>query len=160
MKKIIICLAVFAAAVCIFAGCSADKAAENNTDASQAVQNTQATQQETSTMLQEDTGKEIPYAITEDEAQKAAYEALKKQSEEGYVNSIENFTFDSITLLAEDESYMAYNAGYNNTEETENYTGHSYYVVSYKDNTQLCDFAYYCVDAMNGDLLYEGYMGD
>ena len=41
-------------------------------------------------MLQEDTGKEIPYAITEDEAQKAAYEALKKQSEEGYVNSIEN----------------------------------------------------------------------
>ena len=37
-------------------------------------------------MLQEDTGKEIPYAITEDEAQKAAYEALKKQSEEGYVD--------------------------------------------------------------------------
>lgn len=160
MKKIMICLAVLAAAVCIFTGCSADKTAQNGTGASQTVQNTQATQQETSTVIQEDTGKEIPYAITEDEAQKAAYEALKKQSEEGYVSSIENFTLDSITLLAEDESYMAYNSGYHNTEETENFTGHSYYVVSYKDNTQLCDFAYYCVDAMNGNILFEGYMGD
>lgn len=157
MKKITICLAVIAAAVCVFAGCSADKTAQNGTEASQTAQ---ATQQETSTVIKEDTGEEIPYAITEDEAQKLAYEALKKQSEEGYVSSIENFTLDSITLLAEDESYMAYNAGYYNTAEAENYTGHSYYVVSYKDNTQLCDFAYYCVDAMNGDILFEGYMGD
>lgn len=154
MKKIIICLAVIAAAVCAFAGCSADKTAENNAGSSQAAK------EETSTVLKEDTGKEIPYAITEDEAQKYAYEALKKQSDEGYVSSIENFTLDSIELMAEDESYMAYNAGYYNTAEAENYTGHSYYVISYKDNTQLCDFAYYCVDAMNGDILYEGYMGD
>lgn len=160
MKKTIIFLAVITLAVSIFAGCSANKAEENSTDTSQTVQNTQATQQETSTVIQEDKEKEIPYSITEDEAQEFAYKALKKQSEEGSVSSLENFTLYSIDLLAEDESYMAYNAGYYNIPEAENYTGHSYYVVSYKDNTQLCDFAYYCVDAMNGDILFEGYMSD
>lgn len=119
---------------------------------------------ESQTVTEEKTETEIetpiPYKITQKEAQAIAFKALKKQSAEGEIGRVEDFTLDDTTLLAENEGFMAYNNGYRDTAETENLTGHSYYVVEYKYTPQLCDWAYYCIDAMNGDVLFEGYMGD
>lgn len=115
---------------------------------------------ENQAVTEEETETSIPYKITEKEAQEIAYEALKKQSAEGEVGSVEDFTLYDTTLLAHNEQFMAYNGGYRDTAETENLTGNSYYVVEYKYNRELCDRAYYCIDAMNGDVLFEGYMSD
>lgn len=151
MKKILVLIAVLASAVCILTACSADT---GNTDAS-ASEN-----QETSTVLQQDTGKTIPYAITETEAHNTADVALKEEIDSGNMGSAEDYQFESIELLAADDSFMAYNGGYGETSETENTTGHSYYAVSYRYTESIADVAYFCIDAMNGDILYSGYMGD
>ena len=162
MKKLIICLAVLTAAAYIFAGCAADNGGESNTvsNTSETVSDTQSTEPETATALDEDTGEAIPYVITEKQAQDAAYSRLKAQSEAGNYDSVDKYEFESIELKAESEEFMAYNAGYGNTSETENLTGHSYYAVSYFYTDSLADIVYFCVDAMTGDILFEGYMGD
>lgn len=115
---------------------------------------------ESQTVTEEETETSIPYKITEKEAQNIAFKSLEKQSREGEVGNVEDFTLYDTTLLAHNERFMAYNGGYRDTAETENFTGHSYYAVEYKYTRELCDRAYYCIDAMNGDVLFEGYMSD
>lgn len=111
-----------------------------------------------------DLGKSISYVLTEDEAKEKAYAALKKEFENGRYSAMqvdmEAFEFNLIELKGSDEGSIAFNRGYGNTDETENFSGHAYYYVEYKVTTQLCDFAYLCIDAVNGDLLFSGYMGD
>lgn len=119
--------------------------------------------QSLSTTLSSDTHESISYAITQEEARGIADEALKNamaQNEFGIGEDYGIFAFESIELLPKDEQYSAFNAGYGNTSETENTTGHAYYAVEYTDTSQIAGFAYICVDAVTGDVLYTGYMGD
>lgn len=128
-----------------------DNGSTNNSD-------TETTNEEKTTVG--DLGKSISYVLTEEEAQEKAYAALKKECENGEYSDIETFELCAIELKGSDEGSIAFNRGYGNTDETENFSGHAYYYVEYKVTTQLCDFAYLCIDAVNGDLLFSGYMGD
>ena len=154
MKKFLTCLVVLTAAACIFSACGTQSGSEKNT---------QEPSSELSTTLSSDTHESISYAITQEEARGIADEALKNamtQNEFGIGEDDEIFAFESIELLPKDEQYSAFNAGYGNTSETENTTGHAYYAVEYTDTSQIAGFAYICVDAVTGDVLYTGYMGD
>lgn len=165
MKKLILCLAFFTAAALIFAGCSAESAEKNESNTvsntSEAAAQTQGSEPETSTVLDEN-NEPVPYAISEEEARAAAFNALKTECAEGKFApaDIEAFEWDRTELLAENESCLAFNNGYGNTVETENRSGHSYYSVYYTDTTQIAGFAYVCVDAVTGDILFINYMGD
>lgn len=154
MKKFLTCLAVLTAAACMFAACGTQSGSEKST---------QEPSSELSTTLSSDTHESISYAITQEEARGIADEALKNamaQNEFGIGEDDEIFAFESIELLPKDEPYSAFNAGYGNTSETENTTGHAYYAVEYTDTSQIAGFAYICVDAVTDDVLYTGYMGD
>ena len=154
MKKFLTCLAVLTAAACMFAACGTQSGSEKST---------QEPSSELSTTLNSDTHESISYAITQEEARGIADEALKNamaQNEFGIGEDDEIFAFESIELLPKDEQYSAFNAGCGNTSETENTTGHAYYAVEYTDTSQIAGFAYICVDAVTGDVLYTGYMGD
>lgn len=160
MKKIIICLAVFAAAVCIFTGCgtNTDTAPPSETKAASETPET-----EISTKLDSDTHESISYAITEDEARGIADKALNDamvQNEFGIGEDAGIFEFDNIDLLSKGEQCVAFNSGYGTTSLTENTSGNAYYAVYYTDTSELIGFAYICVDAITGDVLYTGYMGD
>lgn len=171
MKKILITIILCVLLFLSLGACSSnDKETSLSTEQTQTetqtvpqteeiTENQSVTEEETETETETET-EAIPYNITEKGAQEIAFEALKKQSAEGEVGSVEDFTLYDTTLLAHNEQFMAYNGGYRDTAETENLTGHSYYVVEYKYNRELCDRAYYCIDAMNGDVLFEGYMSD
>lgn len=154
MKKRIACLAVLTAAVCMLAGCTADSGT------SSAIQGTES---EISTVLHKDTHESIPYAITEEEARAVADKALWDacaRNEFGLGEGYEVFAFESAEILQKDEKCIAYNGGYGSTSETENMTGHAYYAVYYSDTAQISGFAYICVDAITGDVLFVNYMGD
>lgn len=66
-----------------------------------------------------------------------------------------NISFNGVELKNASEQYFAFNTIYNPNE-----SGHSYYGVSYFDNDTLCDFYYYCIDAVTGELIYNSMMGD
>lgn len=154
MKKFLTCLAVLIAAACIFSACGKQSGSEKNT---------QEPSSELSTTLSSDTHESISYAITQEEARSIADEALKDamaQNEFGIGEDYEIFAFESIGLLSKGEQCYAFNAGYGTTSKTENTTGHAYYAVQYTDTSQISGFAYVCIDAVTGDLLFTGYMGD
>ena len=66
-----------------------------------------------------------------------------------------NISFNGAELKNESKQYFAFNTVYNPNE-----SGHSYYGVSYFDNDTICDFYYYCIDAVTGELIYNSMMGD
>lgn len=66
-----------------------------------------------------------------------------------------NISFNGVELKNVSEQYFAFNTVYNPNE-----SGHSYYGVSYFDNDTLCDYYYYCIDAVTGELIYNSMMGD
>lgn len=154
MKKFLICLAVFTAAACIFSACSTQTVSDKSANEPSL---------ELSTTVNSDTSESISYAITKDEAREIADETLKSamaQNEFGIGEDYNIFEFERIELLSNDEQCVAFNAGYGETSETENVTGHAYYAVYYTDTSQIAGFAYTCIDAVTGDLLFTGYMGD
>lgn len=154
MKKFLTCLVVLIAAACIFSACGTQSGSEKST---------QEPSSELSTTLSSDTHESISYAITQEEARGIADEALKNamaQNEFGIGEDDEIFAFESIELLSKGEQCYAFNAGYGTTSKTENTTGHAYYAAQYTDTSQIAGFAYICVDAVTGDLLFTGYMGD
>lgn len=149
MKKIIICL-IAVTVIFAFAGCSAEnKSISTTTEAKQEMKTTVG-----------NLGKSISYVLTEKEAKDIAYNALKKECSEGKYSSIDDFKFEKTVLYNSDEGCIAYNYGYGNTSASENFTGHAYYGVSFEDTSQIAGFAYFCVDAVNGDLHFSSYMGD
>lgn len=165
MKKLLICLLTLTV-ICIFTGCTSAKndseiigGADGKT--SIIVTDNKDIAETGKPLNQSEENKTVPVvSITEDEAKNTAFEDLKKKCKDGYYNDIENFEFTDISILEHDESCIAYNSGYGDSAETENFSGHAYYCVEYKITNQLCDFVYYCIDAQTGDLLFSGYMGD
>ena len=154
MKKFFVSVALLMILACIFSACGA---------ASGSDQPSEEPSSELSTALYGDTHESISYAITEDEARGIADKALQNASAQnkfGIGEDYEIFEFDRIELLPKDEQCAAFNAGYGSTSETENMTGNAYYAVFYTDTTQIAGFAYICVDAVTGNLLFTGYMGD
>ncbi|MDE5996208.1 MAG: hypothetical protein K2G56_04755 [Eubacterium sp.] len=51
------------------------------------------------------------------------------------------------------------NVGYNSYDFIKK-CGHSYYHIDFRNTNELCDIAYYFVDAFDGKVLYSGYMAD
>lgn len=154
MKKFLTCVVVLMTAACIFSACSTQSGSEKNA---------KEPASELSTMQNSATQETISYAITEDEAHGIADEALKDamaQNEFGIGEDVGIFAFESIELLPKDEQCVAFNADYGTASETENTAGNAYYAVFYTDTAQIAGFAYICVDAVTGDVLYTGYMGD
>jgi len=151
--KILVCL-VSIAVICSFFGCSK----ENEEIIGGADNKTSIIVSESTTV--NDIGKSVSYVLSEDEAKEKAYAALKQDCDNGKYSSIDKFEFAKVVLYNSDEGCIAFNRGYGDTSETENFTGHSYYAVSFEDTSQIASFAYYCIDAINGDLLFGSYMGD
>lgn len=170
MKKRIACLAVLTAAVCIFTGCSTniDKESETQLTEQAQVQTTQSTiqkttQPETEQSIQENAAESYfadpDYVLPEEDAEKIAFEALKQECKNNtFSDNIDDFTFDSIKRCEIRESYGAFNRG--NDISAYNTSSHPYYAVKYNDNSFPGNYAYFCIDLRNGDLLYTGYMGD
>lgn len=165
--KILLCILSFTLIISFF-GCSTKNADESEIiggadDKTNIIMSDNKTTNAEKTTVG-DLGKSISYVLTEDEAKEKAYAALKKEFENGRYSAmqvdIDAFEFSSTKLKSSDEGSIAFNRGYGNTDETENFSGHAYYCVEYKVTTQLCDFAYLCIDAVTGDLLFSGYMGD
>ena len=71
-----------------------------------------------------------------------------------------NFTFAGVELLGAKQGIYAYNMGYGTDSKSENTSGNPYYCVCYNYDPELCDTAYFCIDAITGKLLFSGYMGD
>ncbi len=150
MKKIIIsAAALITAGTMLFAGCSAQKGVNSETASKAATQTTVIS-----------TGETVSYAISEDDAKSTAYAELQKKSESGEYGDISKFTFAGIELLGAKTGIYGYNMGYGSTAESENTSGNPYYCVCYNYDPELCDTAYFCIDAMTGGLLFSGYMGD
>lgn len=150
MKKTLIsAAALITAAAMLFAGCSAQKGANNEAAGETATQTTVI-----------NTGETVSYAISEDDAKSTAYAELQKKSDSGEYGDISKFTFAGIELLGARAGIYGYNMGYGTDAESENTSGNPYYCVCYNYDPELCDTAYFCIDAMTGDLLFSGYMGD
>ena len=84
----------------------------------------------------------------------------KKKSASGEYGDINNFTFAGVELLGAKQGIYAYNMGYGTDSKSENTSGNPYYCVCYNYDPELCDTAYFCIDAITGKLLFSGYMGD
>ncbi len=153
MKKIIafmLCITVIFA----LAGCS--NAEQNNNSTSEQATVTESKTTERTTIAD----KSEIINITEDEAKEIADKALQAECDNKRYNSFDNFEYSGIELKSSDDGVWAYNHGYGNTAESENLTGHSFYVVGYTDTAEFIGTAYLCIDAYNGDILFSGYMGD
>ncbi|MDE5974024.1 MAG: hypothetical protein K2G73_05060 [Eubacterium sp.] len=153
MKKLIaftLCIIVAFA----IAGCS--KAEQDNQSTSEQTTVTESKTTERTTIAD----KSEVINIAEDEAKKIADKALKAECDANRYNSFDAFEYSGIELKNPDDGIWAYNHGYGNTAESENLTGHSFYVVGYTDTAELIGTAYICIDAYNGNVLFSGYMGD
>lgn len=154
-----------AAVICSLFGCSKnDENIIGGADSKTAIivteGSTDKSTSETESTTVNDIGKSISYVLSKDEAKEKAYAALKQDCDSGEYSSIDEFAFAKVVLYNADDGCIAFNCGYGNTSESENFTGHSYYAVSFEDTSQIAGFAYYCIDAVNGDLLFGSYMGD
>ncbi len=153
MKKIIafiLCITVIFA----LAACSNNEQNENNT--SEQITVTESNSTERTTIPD----KSEVINITENKAKEIADKALKAECDANRYNSFDAFEYYGIELKSPDDGIWAYNNGYGNTADSENLTGHSFYVVGYTDTAELIGTAYLCIDAYNGDVLFSGYMGD
>ena len=99
------------------------------------------------------------YVLPEEDAKEIAYTALEQECKnKTFSNDINHFTFDSIKRCDIRETYGAFNRG--NDISAYNTSNHPYYAVRYNDSSFPGNYAYFCIDLRNGDLLYTGYMGD
>lgn len=161
MKKLIAFLLCIAVA---FAISSCSDAEQNNRETtSEAINETTS---ETIVVTESQTAEKTSVSdksevinITEVEAKDIAYKALKEEYSAENIN--ENgidytvFEYRDITLYNQSDD-----VSFNNYIEAVKESGHSYYDVVYRNTNELCDIAYYFVDAYNGDVLFSGYMGD
>lgn len=99
------------------------------------------------------------YVLPEEDAKEIAYTALEQECKnKTFSDDINHFTFDSIKRCDIRETYGAFNRG--NDISAYNTSSHPYYAVRYNDGSFPGNYAYFCIDLRNGDLLYTGYMGD
>lgn len=99
------------------------------------------------------------YVLPEEDAKEIAYTALEQECKnKTFSDDINQFTFDSIKRCDIRETYGAFNRG--NDISAYNTSSHPYYAVRYNDSSFPGNYAYFCIDLRNGDLLYTGYMGD
>lgn len=99
------------------------------------------------------------YVLPEEDAKEIAYTALEQECKnKTFSDDINHFTFDSIKRCDIREPYGAFNRG--NDISAYNTSNHPYYAVRYNDSSFPGNYAYFCIDLRNGDLLYTGYMGD
>lgn len=95
--------------------------------------------------------------ISEEQAKSIAYEALKKEYADAKTGvagvDYTAFKFRFIELYNQNDD------GYNSYDFIKE-CGHSYYYIDYRNTNELCDIAYYFVDAFDGKVLHSGYMGD
>ena len=99
------------------------------------------------------------YVLPEEDAKEIAYTALEQECKnKTFSDDINHFTFDSIKRCDIRETYAAFNRG--NDISAYNTSSHPYYAVRYNDSSFPGNYAYFCIDLRNGDLLYTGYMGD
>lgn len=161
--KILICLVFAAVIICAFFGCSGKSEkitgdTDENADVIASEQKTTEEEKERTTV--DELGKSISFVLTEEDAEERAYTALKQKCDQGTYSDIKNFSFSWVELKRSDEGCAAFNNGYGNTSETENFSSHAYYTVGYTDTSELAGHAYICIDAVNGDVLFSGYSGD
>lgn len=88
--------------------------------------------------------------ISRSEAIKIAYEKLNED-----YSPERRFRYDLIELNGKTKQFCAFNTKY-----IPNTSGHPYYGVSFLDTDTISDFYYYCIDAITGELIYSGMMGD
>ena len=99
------------------------------------------------------------HVLPEEDAKEIAYTALEQECKnKTFSDDINHFTFDSIKRCDIRETYGAFNRG--NDISAYNTSNHPYYAVRYNDSSFPGNYAYFCIDLRNGDLLYTGYMGD
>lgn len=99
------------------------------------------------------------YVLPEEDAKEIAYTALEQECKnKTFSDDINHFTFDSIKRCDIRETYGAFNRG--NDISAYNTSNHPYYAVRYNDSSFPGNYAYFCIDLRNGDLLYTGYIGD
>ena len=99
------------------------------------------------------------HVLPEEDAKEIAYTALEQECKnKTFSDDINHFTFDSIKHCDIRETYGAFTPG--NDIPAYNTSSHPYYAVRYNDSSFPGNYAYFCIDLRNGDLLYTGYMGD
>lgn len=102
--------------------------------------------------------------INKSSAKEKSNKALKEYiesnlKEETGAISTSDFEFNSIELKMPYEPSGIYEADdYGNPVKKE--FVNPYWYVQYDYTPELCDFAYFLIDAENGEILYKGYMGD
>lgn len=62
---------------------------------------------------------------------------------------------EEILFKDKKEEHLGFNTLYNSND-----SGHPYYVVTYFDNDSIADHYYYCIDAINGEIIFNSLMGD
>lgn len=172
LSKIFICL-LSAAVICSFAGCSSKTAddreitsdtAGNNMDMpvyegediTEAAEPIEPAIKPTEKAAENTTAPVIN--ISEEQAKNIAYEALKKEyadaktSVAGVDYTAFRFRFIELYNPSDDVWY--------NSIDSIKESGHSYYHIDFRNTNELCDIAYYYVDAFNGKVLGSGYMAD
>ena len=158
LSKIFACV-LSVVIICSLFGCSkAEKTAVIVSDNSV---NTQAEAQitEESTQAAETTTAPV-INVNEEQARDIAYERLREEYSAESANSLSlgcdytAFEFSQIELFNYGEG------GYYDTLDKVKEKGHSYYNVTYRNTTQLCDIAYFLIDASDGEILLSAYMGD
>lgn len=121
--------------------------------------NTQTTAQATEESTQFEKTTTAPIInISEEQARNIAYKRLREEYSAEAAKSLgidyTAFEFSRIELFNYGEG------GYYDTFDKVKEKGHSYYDVTYRNTTQLCDIAYFLIDASDGEILLSAYMGD
>lgn len=171
LSKIIVCI-LSVAVICSLVGCS-NKAADGNeiiggADSNAGIlvnagedvtETTVPTEPETETTEKVTENTTAPVInISEEQAKSIAYEALKKEyadaktSVAGVDYTAFKFRFIELYSPSDDVWY--------NTIDSIKACGHSYYHIDFRNTNELCDIAYYYVDAFDGKVLGSGYMAD
>lgn len=128
---------------------------ESKTDTQPAQENTQTTEESTQSI--ETTIAPI-INVSENQAKDIALKRLKEEYSSDFYKEngcdYTDFEFSRIDFYnyGEDRFYETLDA----VKEK----GHSYYDVVYRNTTELCDIAYFLIDAADGEVLFSGYMGD
>lgn len=174
MKRVVtaaLAVLLLAALLCACSAAENDSApaqTQTQTQAQTSAQTQAPTQEETTQPAQEQSVQEraaAAYAadpdhvLPEEDAKEIAYNALEQECKnKTFSDDINDFTFDSIKRCDIRETYGAFNRG--NDIAAYNTSSHPYYAVRYNDSSFPGNYAYFCIDLRNGDLLYTGYMGD
>lgn len=172
LSKIFICI-LSAAIICSLVGCSS-KAADDNEITSDVAGNnvgmlvhesediTEATEPIEPVINPTEKAAENTTApvinISEEQAKNIAYEALKKEYADAKTSVVGvDYTAFKFRFI---ELYSPSDDVWYNTIDSIKESGHSYYHIDFRNTNELCDIAYYYVDAFNGKVLGSGYMAD